>query len=377
VGRGFLAQLLALTLSQAVLLLPVPPGHVVAEGDRDGLREDAVGASRGQSCLSGCAVELDHVVTLSDVQPAVLPDQSVHVFLHKSGRYLVSSTTRQHVVVFDGRGTVEKLLGKRGSAPGEFEVLNNLIPGPSHTFVAYDSILKRVTIIAPDLTLGHTRQLPFKPAIARADGTYIVAQQIRTPELIGFPMHLVAQDGGVLRSFGTDAPMFRVDLQPLLGRVVTAGDNGTVWAAHQGRHTFEQWDPATGKLHRRFDVPSWFTASVRDVTDERRRPNAIVEAIWARGSFLWVFSRDADAQWKSPERPNAERPFEIGEYDRTYDWVIDVVDIASGRVVANRRLPIAHWASPTTELIASQRPGTAGNGRKYDVWRPRLKARED
>jgi hypothetical protein len=59
------------------------------------------------------------------------------------------------------------------------------------------------------------------------------------------------------------------------------------------------------------------------------------------------------------------------EYDRRYDWMLEAIDGASGRIVASERFDRALWGrSSSSALLATLIDG--GNVPGIDVWRFRL-----
>jgi hypothetical protein len=116
----------------------------------------------------------------------------------------------------------------------------------------------------------------------------------------------------------------------------------------------------------------WFTESDRLNSDERLRPTAVIEALWEKDGYLWVLLRDADTNWQVPSKANVERPLDIDEYDRTFDSVLEVIDINSGEIVATKRFPTALWGRSPSELLVSRRVKDAAEPVQLDVWRTRL-----
>ncbi len=329
-------------------------------------------SAQAPPCTDGCEIVTIQRATLRDELPRLLPDYGVNVWPYSGGRFVVASTTTQQVLVFNEAGRRVGTAGRRGTGPGEFGQLTSLIRGRRGQLIAYDALLRRVSPIGDNLQIGPSHPMPEKPTFVRDDGSYVVARQIRTPEHAGFPIHVVDSSGGVVRSFGAETPQFRPDLRLVLDRLVAPGPAGTVWAMPPGRYRVERWDPETARLLESFDVPSaWFRQGGRS-EDERVRPNSVVESLWERDGFLWVLTRDADAGWQPPREPNTERPFLLDEYDRTYDWVLDVIDVRRRRVIATRRFTNAHWHAHLSPVLVSKRSTPPGTAALFDVWNMQL-----
>lgn len=189
-------------------------------------------------------------------------------------------------------------------------------------------------------------------------------------------MHLVGADGGVLRSFGMSLPSYRADEPLLYERVVAPSANGTLWAAAPGQYVLERWEWTTGTRVARVAVRSgWFRPS-RQFAEPRVRPNPIIEALWESQGLLWVLIRDADSKWIPPTGPQLERAFDLEEYNKTYDSVIEVVDPKSGEIRATKRFDQALWGRAPSRLLASPRVNKQAGSVRLDVWRPEVRKME-
>jgi hypothetical protein len=207
------------------------------------------------------------------------------------------------------------------------------------------------------------------------EGSYLVAEQVPKPDLVGQPIHVFDQNGRILRSFGSrERSAYRAD-QPRLATRLVASDDVSLWAVAPGRYVLERWNPGTGELMTSTTVQSgWFKETASSRQDERVRPDPIIEALWVTEGLAWVLIRDADLDWKPPVKANVERVISATEYEDTYDWVLEAVDTQSGRVIASRRFRSGLWARPPDGLIAS-RVDDAGSMR-VDLWRAGLQRKE-
>ena len=328
-----------------------------------------------QVCSPGeCEITLALEISLLDRNPPILPVSAFFATQHASGRFITTTDTRNQIVVFDSIGVMSSNPTERETGSSEFTLITNIFPGPDGALFVYDRRNHSFTLLGPDLSLGPTTRAPFRPAFIRENGETIAAEQILTPALIGYPIHLVDAAGQVIRSFGTDTPGYRNDLRRFTDRIVAPGRNGTVWAAPPGRYVLERWDPESGDRLARIVVRSpWFEEFTSPIS-EAQRPYPILRALWEQDDFLWVLLRDADTDWKPPV-PGA-RPFNLDEYNQTFDWVLDVIDPESGRVIATKRFDTVLWGRPSSPFLISRIPAKDGNRVRFDVWRPQLKPKE-
>ena len=324
-----------------------------------------------------CEIVLSKLASLSDKgYPGILPTSAVHVVQDGSGRFLLPSSELDQIIVFDPTGAIRALIGERGQGSAQFLMITSLLPTADGSFLVYDTRKRTITTLAPNLKVQSTVPFRLRPTLVHEGGRFIVAQQIPTRELVGQPIHLVDADGTVLRSFGAETATYRLDEPLLHERLVASTPSGLIWAAAPGRYRLEQWDPLSGKRLADIAVPSkWFSES-KNFRDERFRPAPIIVALWASERELWVLVRDADARWRPPNQPNVERQFEIGEYQRTYDWVLEVIDVSSKQLIATKRFDHALWGRSPSPLLVSPVIGGDGKQTELTVWTPEVKRKE-
>ena len=342
-----------------------------------GCRAEAPPPEASGPCPAGdCRIELEHITRITDADdPGILPTEVFWPQETEAGTFVSASLDETQIAEFGPDGRLARVIGRSGQGPGEFGIAVTPIPGPGDTLFVPDLAQGRISMFGPDRALAGTLPMPFflLPAFVMPDGSFLVAGQIRTSESIGYPMHVVDREGRVVRSFGTDEPQYRPDLNHILTRKVAPGQDGTVWAMAPARYILERWDPSTGELLQSTRIRSdWFRESTEPYTDETVRPLPLVVGLWGdEHGLVWTIVRDADVDWAPPPRANEHRPVDREQYDRTYDWVIEVVDPGSGRVLASRRFDEALWYRPPSRILVS-RADTILTIVAYDVWKPTL-----
>lgn len=178
----------------------------------------------------------------------------------------------------------------------------------------------------------------------------------------------------MIRSFGAHEPQYRPDPDNLPTRKVALARDGTVWAMAPARYVIERWDPSTGEQLQSTPIGSdWFRESLAPYTDETVRPPSRVVGLWEdEDGLVWTIVKDADVDWEPSPRANEHRPYETGERDRLFDWVVEVVDPGSGRVLASRRSDVRlGYRSPSRILVSLV--DTIMTTVAYDVWKPTLR----
>ena len=327
-------------------------------------------------CPTGdCRIELEHITRITDADdPGILPPEIIWLQETEAGTFVSASLDMTQIAEFGPDGRLIGVIGRAGQGPGEFARLVTLIPGSGDTLFAPDKGQGRITVFGPDSVRAGTLPMPFLPPdLVMPDGSFLLAQQIGRKETIGYPMHVVDREGRVVRSFGTDEPQYRPDLDDILTRNVAPGRDGTVWAMAPARYILERWDPSTGEQLQSTRIRSeWFRESIEPDTDETVRPPPRVEGLWEdENGLVWTIVSDADVDWEPPAGANEHRPFDLQEYNGVFDWVIEVVDPGSGRVLASRRFSETLWYRPPSRILVSP-VDTILTIVAYDVWKPTL-----
>ena len=321
-----------------------------------------------------CTIELEHVAALSDsFEPgAISVSRSLWVLRDAQGRFFMPGLPLTRILVFDSAGHFHSSIGRAGEGPGEFQRVTGILTTPDgdSVYIA-DFVLRRLTALTPDLGVARIEHLPYMPTLMRNDGSFILTGQIQTSDLIGYPIHTMDRGGAILRSFGLDTPQYRPDLPRRLNRLVAPSRDGRIWAAAPGKYILERWNPETGEREARIPVASsWFRESDR-LESSAERPFPVIVGIWEGPDLLvWVLHRIADDEWRPPERFD-HAPMDYASYNQEHDWMIEVIDPLSGRIVASRRFPDYLGYRPPSTLLVTIRE-IKMSGTVLDIWRPVL-----
>lgn len=324
---------------------------------------------------SSCEIRIDTIATITDVaEPGILPDRYPFLERGPAGRIITVARDGQQVLVYDSTGRLEHVLGQRGSGPGEFRVIRKPLLGPGDSMHVADLALRRVSIYGPDYSFVRVAAFPHMPEAVLQDGSYLVTRSLPGVPETGYPINRYLPDGTLLGSFGADSVQANLDLELLTRVKVALARGGAVWSAAPGQHVVELWNPETGLKERRLELEGdWFMPAETWNDDERVRPTSAIEGIWEEeDGLLWVLTRVADSQWQAPAQANVERVLYAEEYGRMYDWIIEAIDAADGRVLATRRLRDVVWHRGPAGLLASPLP--VDTIVAFDILRSRLKA---
>lgn len=213
---------------------------------------------------SSCTAELIHVATLgSDDGPGALAGPPAVVRRDSRGNFfVVQYIVGAEITVFDSTGTFVRVLGGKGSGPGEFRSIRGLAVGPGDSLYVFDNGNHRQTVLAPDWTVARTAPLgsvSFVHAAERlADGTIVLNASVATAEGIGLPLHVLHPSGAIGRSFGAALAAARPDMPWLQLRAMAPASERAVWIAPRTSYLMEKWDTGERLLSRIERDADWF-----------------------------------------------------------------------------------------------------------------------
>jgi hypothetical protein len=170
---------------------------------------------------------------------------------HSSGFYAFPAAQGDGILLFDKAGNYYQTVGRRGPGPGEYEAAHLILAGSADSLFVFDRSARTVTVY--DAIRRYARSFRSEvPAMSAAfvRSGLVVSGTIRTPDRIGYSLHLVATDGtGVIRSFGHNAVYDPLRPSQSYRLLSPAPDGVRVLAVRQDRYEVEEWD-GNGRLVR-------------------------------------------------------------------------------------------------------------------------------
>ena len=327
-----------------------------------------------------CRIELVKVISLSDSLHPGLFAYSPLVMRDSRGFWYVTSTDDglRRVGVFDERGGLRKVIGRRGEGPGEFADISHIVVGPGDSLYVYDHDRRRRTVFDPAHEFVRAERIPgyMTDILPLSSGQMIINASIPTRDRVGWPLHIVGADGGLLHSFGAETPMRRPGSSSLERRSIAVDSSGTLWVALYSSYELaayvkegERFVP-TGRRYRR-EVP-WFRpwvefspgmewSELKQIAFSREEPD-----------LLWVLIGVPDANPPAREPRSVWRATQESA-DSLRDSILEAVNMEDGVVLASRRfLPsfgrlTFQGLIPVLRIDASQRVW-------MDVFEPTLAA---
>jgi hypothetical protein len=292
------------------------------------------------------------------------------------GRLLVwipQSETGGAVFAADG-SRVGSLSAAGAPGPGAGVVAAALVVVPGDTIHVFDRASLRRYDFSPNLEFIGETALPgipgFNKGAARLPaGGWVINANIETPESAGWPLHLLDDDGGIVRSFGSLQPMYRSDFVGSVDRTLAAAGGDLVWTAHLTEYRLELWD-TSNTLHRALvrDLP-WFPRWYRDNPigpDAPRKP--MLRDIWIDGDAgVWTLITRASEHYADFVEERAGGGYSWTSISGYHASVVEVIDATAGCVTAR--------GATEAMLIASLGDGyyagydEDGDQGTFDVWR--------
>jgi hypothetical protein len=347
----------------------------------------ALATAFGQSpmLLSGparcqeCRIELEQVVVLGDsAGPGMLREQA-SIATDQRGRFYINGPYDPAILVFDARGRFLQRIGRQGQGPGEFAGAPIIFFGGGDTLYALDRA--RLTVFSPEYKLVRTATLglSYSSVVRLPDGHFLLSGSGRTPESIGYPLHLIDETGAHVRSFGsaTGAKDLPSAPDPSIRRLA-APVGQSVWSVKLTQLVLEQWTFGGKQLTRITRDAPWFPRNIqmpRGGTDGTHpSPPWIGSVSQDKAGLLWTLTIVPDREWRPrtlPQHPGGGTYTPDSLRHKIHDSVLEVIDPERRVVLATRTFDTLFKAFIAPGLLASYTEDASGNPR-YVIWRTRL-----
>lgn len=300
-------------------------------------------AGQDGDCES-CELRLREVARLGDRDgPGALHGIDGVVRVDARGRFVVARSGGTELLVFGPDSRFIQQIGRPGDGPGEFRRAASIVFGSGDSLYVFDNGQGRLSVFDPAFRL--VRSTPVAPVpspriIALEDGQFVTALTVRTPERVGYPLHILDAEGTMSRSFGSLTREYGPGVQHSMSRALAAGAGGIVWAANNFRYEITAWD-TTNRVRWGIERDvAWFPPRVDRPPGSggSRPPDPVLHAIHETdGATLSVAILVADENWRdgiTEVRPGAFRLDSRLDY---YDSVIEVID-RGGHLLGHARV---------------------------------------
>ncbi len=347
---------------------------------------------RSKVACSRCRLTLEPVVRLGSANgPQGLGGTGRRVKRDSRGRYLVVdiNTAARQVFVFEPDGRYLKTFGGRGSGPGEYRFISQLFVLPGDSLRLHDAAIPRYTIYDPEYRVVRTEPYPpigYLGTVLFADGRMVTNKEgvpgmtPRASRGMPFaPFYMLDAHGKVVRSFGAGIPDSAE--RRLFQRTTTLGRDGRLYAAHGQAYVIEVWDTLGVKQREIVRDAEWFRPWIKQPALATREPRLpyVTDIHDDEQGRLWVLLRVTQPGW---EQQIERAPVREGEppgtlmlggvtSNRSYDTIVEVIDLATGRLLVSQRFDLWLYGMLDDGLVVSD--GEDENLVSYvDIWRFRL-----
>lgn len=242
-------------------------------------------------------------------------------------------------LVYDDDGRFLQALGTLGTGARDFREPQVARIGPHDSVWVFDAV-QGILVFDPDRHWIRTIPLGMSPWDAQVlpDGRILLAS---TSTARPFPLQLITRTGAVDRELPGDSIAQSIHSPR---RILLAPD-GTVWTLPmQFRWRLEHWDTlgnSLGAIERR---PAWFPPYTRSTEVSRDvAPQPTLQDAWfdADGR-LWILGKVADPKWYDGLGTADGGAVAITDPDRVADTILEVIDPATGRVLAEARFDVSY-----------------------------------
>jgi hypothetical protein len=324
-----------------------------------------------------CAITVQRLVELGTRAEAGAVRIADHAVRTSDGRYIVANVQANRLLLFDAHGQLVRSVGREGEGPGEFREIAALRLGAADTVHVFDNGNLRETIYSPMLERLGERRLPHRivrdQVFLLPDGQRLVNAQIRTPERIGLPLHLVDSTGEIVRSFGALDTRITRKTPYADVRVMALAPNEQVWTAYENKYVLELWSLSGSMRERLVREASWFHPGRVNWDPAVDPPPAVICGLRVDAhGLLWVLSMIPDHHWQRGHERVAlgggRYGYRITNPAGLYDSVLEVIDPATGQLLQSRRFDQAFAALQPDGLLIGARQDDDGY-EFLDVWR--------
>ena len=216
-----------------------------------------------------------------------------------------------------------------------------IVAGPGDTIHVFERTELTHARFSPELEFVGSTPLPGQPhfngVVRLPGGEWVMSAIIATRDRVGWPLHLLDDEGGVVRSFGTSLPFHRADALRLSVRNVAVAGDDLVWTAHLTEYRLELWD-THNRLHKAFvrELP-WFPSWIRNepISPERPLHPELTSIRLDADGLLWVEVRRASEDFAEvvdwSDEWELHYPASTSDYHET---LFEAIDVESGCIAA-------------------------------------------
>ena len=259
------------------------------------------------------------------------------------GRWVVfEASVGGTIRIYNPDGSFQRAVEARGEGPGEYRGLSRILPSYNAGYVLYDVGNARLSYVASDFSFRSSNRFIQSTRIeALSDGSFVVNAMLPRAAAQGHVVSVVDSSGNVRVSFGgSGRPIDLREGPHVRHRVIAADHDDNIWTGYMEKYELEKYS-ADGRLLLKVSrVARWFlphteTRPPRDITSDPPNPK-LRELTADDDGRLWAVVWVADLDWKEGIPPGFD-PTTLYDNDKIFDTILELIDPASGRVLARTR----------------------------------------
>ena len=270
----------------------------------------------------------------------IIESQAAQVRYNAATRqYAVFQIGGTRILLFDDSGRFIRGVGRMGPGPGEFGGLTDVQISDS-LLIAVDRDGPSIVVLNHAGDVRYERRLTVRRGRFRiaSDTTIVVASRDRSPQSVGYPLHLVhIRTGEPLKNFGSRDGQGRLAdqyaMNPIIGFSVAPE---RFWEANNTPFLLEEWD-TSNRLGRTITARgSYFVEEGAAAANQP--PPTLLESFGIDGNErLWTITLVPDRRWREAPRHGNEGYVLERDVSLLRDVRIDLYDLRSKRHLGTLR----------------------------------------
>ena len=296
------------------------------------------------SAMCSDCITVERVVALGDTTGPGYINWSIHAAVDDAGNYWVGQQQEGVVKVWDAEGRFLRQVGRRGDGPMEFHR-----PAPVRTdsegrMHIVDLDIGRETVVNADFSYHADRLLdPGGSHLAVPlgdDGRYLLNRARMTTQRVAMPLHIV--DGPDVRhSFDRMAGLDATGFAP---RVLAVDLDARIYSTREGDYLIQVWSDSGRRILGLRGPTLNEREAARGYWSPDNPPRNRIFAMQVDGERrLWVIVHVLKNDWQDHMDhrllPNGRMAYGPTDDDMKaiYETRVDLIDLASGLLIARRR----------------------------------------
>jgi len=286
-----------------------------------------------------CGVEVLHERTVGEPGGPAAVGPITAIAELEDGRILLAySPVSGEMLAFSPDLQAMRQVGRAGEGPGEYSFIRWIRAHGDQVHVFDAGAMRRTVldsafqVVSTDRFVGY----PIGDVRPLPDGGFVLNGLIRTPDRIGYLLHVYDDKGVLERSFESNPAGFQPNSpEEGLWREIYVQPPDALWVAHRTRYQVDVWTTDGHHVSSLRRPADWFPPHdgiYEPVSPENPPLPRIVDLKLDREGLLWVMVRRASGGWADSIVPAGQgaNP-EIGTHviediNTAYDTVIEVFD---------------------------------------------------